>query len=624
MTRARDISRIYKRTAAEIAAGVTPTDTSYPAGDVRRYGALGGGANDTLAVQAALSLGGDVDLGGLTCSVARNIAGSDRYGVYAAVSGTTIRNGTLKRYNTDISTYALAYAVLMVGTPNSNVAAATQNVTVDSSVTIEGNDTRHSTAGAALTDFRDLIHVKNTIGFKAAGARFTKIDSQAITFQKPGAYDYANSSYFNTTKNYRASITACEFSAEPHSTSARALIHAIEASGVDGLTVSANSFRYCDNCFGGETTYDGPETSEADTYVASWSATAKPTGRGWAFTGNHIYNASEVAIYPAGVDVTVTGNTIHCDSDALVADAPIKIRCRGATVCGNVISGYPVGITITAPSIGVTVAGNTIRLSDTADAEAGAIDVSSYQLSTYIDNRSDYMLAYKPMGGITITGNTIEFPQASATATNKQSAFRIRTNDTADANYPEGQIHGITITGNMVRRHNVGVYVVGPEFRGVVVSDNAFIAKDFTTAGFAGGTTLNTRAVLQSNVSLSATQLRNIRFNGNVVRGATYLFATTTGGGGAGTFETPWGMTGNRLDYIKNIKTADVAAFSTWNNFRHNTGIAFLDRTWGGEAMENSLEDGTGSANSQRRYTTNWTGAAYRFYTDDAGTFVTL
>jgi len=55
MTRARDISRIYTRTAAEIAAGVTPTDTSYPAGDVRRYGAVGNGvATDYSSVVNAI------------------------------------------------------------------------------------------------------------------------------------------------------------------------------------------------------------------------------------------------------------------------------------------------------------------------------------------------------------------------------------------------------------------------------------------------------------------------------------------------------------------------------------------------------------------------------------------
>lgn len=59
MTRARDISRIYTRTAAEIAAGVTPTDTSYPAGDVRRYGAVGDGVtDDTAACQSWASVGG--------------------------------------------------------------------------------------------------------------------------------------------------------------------------------------------------------------------------------------------------------------------------------------------------------------------------------------------------------------------------------------------------------------------------------------------------------------------------------------------------------------------------------------------------------------------------------------
>ncbi len=62
MTRARDISRIYKRTAAEIAAGVTPTDTSYPAGDVRRYGAntVPGTTDMAAAIQNALDANGFV------------------------------------------------------------------------------------------------------------------------------------------------------------------------------------------------------------------------------------------------------------------------------------------------------------------------------------------------------------------------------------------------------------------------------------------------------------------------------------------------------------------------------------------------------------------------------------
>jgi hypothetical protein len=39
-------SPCYPQTAAEIAAGVTPTSTSYPPSDVRRYGAVGNGSTD--------------------------------------------------------------------------------------------------------------------------------------------------------------------------------------------------------------------------------------------------------------------------------------------------------------------------------------------------------------------------------------------------------------------------------------------------------------------------------------------------------------------------------------------------------------------------------------------------
>lgn len=46
MTRARDLSQIFATTNAEITAGVTPVDATYPPGDVRRYGAVGDGVTD--------------------------------------------------------------------------------------------------------------------------------------------------------------------------------------------------------------------------------------------------------------------------------------------------------------------------------------------------------------------------------------------------------------------------------------------------------------------------------------------------------------------------------------------------------------------------------------------------
>jgi len=48
-------STTYPRTALEIDAGIVPSNLAYPAGDVRRYGAIGDGeADDTRALQSAL------------------------------------------------------------------------------------------------------------------------------------------------------------------------------------------------------------------------------------------------------------------------------------------------------------------------------------------------------------------------------------------------------------------------------------------------------------------------------------------------------------------------------------------------------------------------------------------
>lgn len=54
---AADQASIYPQTAAEKAAGITPVDRHYPAGDVRRYGAVhNDDSEDTLAIQAALDV----------------------------------------------------------------------------------------------------------------------------------------------------------------------------------------------------------------------------------------------------------------------------------------------------------------------------------------------------------------------------------------------------------------------------------------------------------------------------------------------------------------------------------------------------------------------------------------
>ena len=59
--------------------------------------------------------------------------------------------------------------------------------------------------------------------------------------------------------------------------------------------------------------------------------------------------------------------------------------------------------------------------------------------------------------------------------------------------------------------------------------------------------------------------------------------------------------------------------------FKNNTGMYFLDRTnWAGWMQGNALSDSTVGDTSERRYNYFYDGTNLRFYTDDAGTSITL
>jgi hypothetical protein len=75
----------YARTAAEIAAGVTPTNLAYQQGDVRRYGADPTGATDsTGGIQNALNVGQDVYIAAgtyvITSALSNSVAGRRIHG----------------------------------------------------------------------------------------------------------------------------------------------------------------------------------------------------------------------------------------------------------------------------------------------------------------------------------------------------------------------------------------------------------------------------------------------------------------------------------------------------------------------------------------------------------------
>ena len=599
--------------------------------NVKDYGATGDGVtNDTVAIQAAIDAagvsGGTVVFPSGTYLIARNVGTNDHWGIKVPFSNVNLvgQDTYFQRFNSNISTYALAYPLLFLGAPDSN-STPVSNITVEG-IFFNGNNTNHGVSGSSLNDNRYAIVLKNTEHTYIQNCKFFEIDSGAIWYQRPAEYDYTNNVYYNTTTNYVSLIQACEFYTTPHIVAGRAFVHALNTGGVDNCRILDNYFSWCDDCLSGETTYDGPLSSGTYTpTVSGWTLGAVPrSGRDWVFSNNNCYNSSEHAVYPAAVDVVISNNTFYSDVPTITANSdPVKIRSRNCSVTGNTLTGYGQGISVNDPSFNVTVSGNSITISGAASA-GGGIDVNSDGLAAYIAARSDYMTNYYPMWNIAITGNTVLFETAS-TAFQAHIGVRVYTDFLNATNYPNGQIQGLTISGNSFSNYKYGIYVINSQAKNIAVTGNSFFPKPFTSAGFTTSTTMNSEAVLltdQSGSGESLTSFREMRFDNNMVWGAKYLFSTQNGGGGAGTVDVPWGMTGNKLNYIQYIKTADMKGFAIYNAFSKNVGLYFLDRTWNGTALDNSLSDGTG--NSDLRYTFLYNGTNVIFYTNDSGTSITL
>lgn len=601
--------------------------------DVKNFGATGDGTtDDTQAIQDAINFVGDI--GGGTVyfppghyKIKRNIGVNDHWGIKVPYSRITLigENAYFERYNPDIYTYAFAYPLLFLGEPDSN-STSVSNITVDN-IYFVGSNVRHSEPGSSLNDNKTAIVFKNTSNTAIKNCKFFEIDSSALWYQSPVEYDYTNKVYYNTTKNNISLIDNCKFYAVPHAVPGRAFLHAINTTGVDNLRIVNNYFSWCDDCVSGETTYDGPFSNELDLYtptVSGWTLGAvKRTGRNWVFSNNNVYNSSEHAVYFGAVDVVVSGNTFYSTSPTICNSDPIKIRSRNAAISGNTISNYGGGITVTEPSFNVSVVGNTIAPNSNSYA-GGAIEIDSVGLSEYITLRSDYLKNYYPMWNITISGNNIVFPKTSVSG-ETHIGVRIITNS-SDSNYPNGQIQNISINGNNFSNYRYGVYVLHDLAKNIIIEGNAFFAKPFDTTAFSRSSVMNTESVLltyRSGSGSTVDSFKEVRFDNNSVWGAKYLISTQDGGATAGTIDCPWGMTGNKLNYVQYIKTGDIKSFSLFNAFSKNTGYYFLDRTWNGSALDNSLGDGV-NANSFNRYCVAYNDTNVIFYTDDSGGSINL
>jgi len=603
--------------------------------NVQDFGAVGDGvANDTVAVQAAIDslavTGGTVFFPEGTYRIARNVGTNDRWGVKITASNITLQgnNAFLRRFNTDISTYALAYPILFVGTPDSNGAAATQNIVVDG-LTFIGENTRHSTGGSAIFDFRTAIVFKNSKNTRVQNCSFTTIDSSAVWYEYIAAYDYANNQYFNTTKNYQSKITNCQFVANSHATPSRALIHAINTDGVDNVIIDSNYFEWTDVCLSGESTYDTADQSETATftYASPAGRTAlgpvKRQGKTVVFTSNNCYNCSEHAAYPAMVDVVVANNTFNTDSPTICNTNPIQLRSRSVSVAGNVVAGYPSFIVVTAPTSQAAISGNSFYANNVEDKEGGAIQIASNGLASYITNRSPY-LTMIPMGDIAVTGNVIVGPQTlSPTGPLYQNAVRVYTDAYDAVNFPDGQILNINVSNNSFKYWQNFLYYIDSEYKNMIVNGNNFTPRPFTEAGFNGSTAMGTNAIVLLH-GASTSEARNTMFTNNIIDGSKYLIKSRTGTETALSLYPPEQFSNNKFNYIQITKTADVRDFDLITNFRGNVGLFYLDRTYSNEMLFNALATSSGSG--ERKYNMIYVSGSnqLRFYTDDAGTFIAL
>jgi hypothetical protein len=404
-----------------------------------------------------------------------------------------------------------------------------------------------------------------------------------------------------------------------HAVVSRNVIHAVVWSGVDFCDVSGNYFEWCDDCVAGEGTFTIPTQVETDTWT-SVIGVVKRCGRGWLFNNNNVYNSSEHAVYAAGIDVDICNNYFYTDEPAICAYDVVKIRSRNVQITGNVFANYAAAIAIVIPSFDVNVVGNTIYAPETIPllSSTAVIAVDSDGLENYYPPRPWFNTS-DTMRNISVTGNTIQFPATFASSGLYQIAFRIYTSS-ASTMFPVAEQVNITFSGNNVSDHKIGVFIINQLVRNIDISNNNFSAKSFVEAGFSGSTVMNTYATMVIN-DQSTFVGQQIKFNNNTVRGSDYLFSTFTGIGTA--VQTPAMATGNKLDYIKTFKSADMNQPSLLG-FNGNKGLYFLDRSgWFPGGLNNSLNDGT-NANSALKSMIAYSGTNVLFYSDDSGTTITL
>jgi len=612
--------------------------------NVLDYGAKGDGStDDTDALQAAIDSGANhvyIPEGTYLVRRSTSVDGHTNYGLVIDGDNLTISGANaatkIKRYDSDISTYALAYPLIHIGGVEVSNADTASNIVIKD-LDLYGNDTQHSITGNSLSDFRTPIHVKSAVNLEIDSVTFWEIDSSAIYFQAPRFYSYITSSEHNTnTYSENVKITNCTFWGQPHTTTGRALIHAIVTSGVDDIIISSNSFSWCDDAVNGSSTFDINEI-DAPRRSAKYTKSGVDyyrTGRNQVITNNVFKNSSEHAVYMETAATTISGNTFSVDNSYCYGD--VKIRGQYISITGNTISANGSCVSINELSRNVTVTGNTML--SNSENSAGIVDVNSDGIKSYVDNRPHFTVDpnnYPRVENIIISDNTLSYPTAFPTGATYGYGIRLYTDSSSVTGYPDGTLHNVTISNNTVENVKVGVAGLTPVCKNIKIHGNIFRGGSFTSSGF-DATNAETR--LKGYCALMCYDgyiynIINYEYVNNKSVGFKYVLGILDGSGnheaqtGSSYYRPPRVFQNNQFDYALDLSESSAVGY--WypfgNDANNNMGSNLIARntTLDQQAPNNSIAI-VGQSNSNKRGNFYYDGTNLRYYNDDAGNFLTL
>lgn len=634
---AESASQLTFTPAGSGAVATTVQDKLRESVSVKDFGATGDGVtDDTAAIQAAIDSSNNIFVPEGTYLISRSTSadGHTNYGLVIDRNDITffgVKGKTLfKRFDTDISTYALAYTIFHIGGVEVSDTSTTSDIVLRD-FDIYGNDTRHAVSGSALTDLRTGIQLKGAVNAEISNIIFREIDSTAIVLSPPKYYSYITSTTQNLgVYNENVNIHDCTFYGNVHAVTGRALLHAILCSGVNTLTVANNHFSWCDNCIAGSSTYDveGINGARNTATYTDGGVNYLRCGREILITGNTMRNSSEHSIYSTLSNVVISNNVINVDS--AVCHGDIRIRGQHVVVSGNSLVVNEAGITISTLARDVTVTGNTIM--SYGDTSGGVIDISSNGIKAYIDARPHYdtSVVYPLMQNIVVTGNIITMEDVTHTY---GFGVRLYTDVSSVVGYPDGTMIGVSISDNTFDNVRVGVFALCPLLQRSKVSNNIFRGGLFTKTSFTGSD-LKGYCVIAGGHNYIY-NLIQLEFNGNTMEGFEYVFGIlngdgTVGGGGAVLYYRPTAsFRMNTMSYFKDLSLAYGAggmyAFNSFNAHIGNVGTNFIAKNAMITSQKTMNSYGlTGVSASASNGQMLWDGTNLRYYTDDVSTFQNL